>query len=456
MTHRLTGAHHIPLTDPQIGQYIQELTFSNPFEPDKDFQAFFRSPTHLIVPRAFTSKPKDAEVNVVDAQCNIEVAEGYALRDYQEQAVTEIVDYFGKLQYGQLLLTAQTGSGKSYALAGLLARLGKKTLILSHLTILNTQIYNELKGNLVNTSIGIINSSTEALPDIAITSYQALAASKDLLQRCADTYSVLCVDEGENAVTSSRLKVIFQLRHKYFIMLTATPTKELVQQTKAVEYVYGDKIVSMSQPEETKVHSNHLMVDYRSLVWNSPIQKNVYKTSLGKFMLRSRILPDMVRLASSFRDIPGCVWVVVDLSAVKVKLKELLEAEGITTEIIDASTSAKKRAEILLGISNGTVKCVLGSKPLSAGLSIKELLVGIRLLPSSSSEEELRQSTGRLNRFCEFKKTYTPLWVDFVCEGSLMYGAKLRYKLYQKSTLGAHFCKPEDAAVKAKSLVLGT
>lgn len=429
-----------------------KLTFPNPFD-EQEFHAFIEKSPYILVPRAFL-EPDVYELDVVDREASITLAEGYKLRDYQEQAVTEIYEYLKPREYGELLFTAACGAGKSFSLAGLLARMNKSTLILSHLTILNTQILNELSVNLSGTSIGIITSKTTVFPDIAIASYQALASSSSLLNICADRYSIVCLDEGENVVTVSRLRVLFHLKHKYLIFMTATPTKELVKLTKAVTYIYGDKVVTMSQPEDSKVHSNHLMVDYRNLSWYSPDNKNMYKTSLGRFILHSKILLDMVELANSFNDIPGCVWIVADLGTIKTKLKELLEAKGVTTRIIDSSTNAKSRAEILLGISNGSIKCVIGSKPLSAGLSVKELLIGIRLIPSSSSEEELRQSTGRLNRYCSFKDTYAPLWVDFVCSGSLEYGAKSRYKLYKQSTLGAYFCKPADLISTAFNLVV--
>jgi len=430
-----------------------DLEFPNPFD-ETIFCAYIETLQGLLVPRAYP-KALDCKLDVVDNPANIQLADGYALRDYQEPAVAEIARYFSERTYGQLLFTAVCGAGKSFSLAGLLARLNKKTLILSHLTILNTQILGELSANLKDTSIGIITAKTIDFPDIAIASYQALASSKSLLQKCAETYSILCLDEGENVVTTSRLRVIFHLRYKYLVFMTATPTKELVKMTKAVQYIYGDKVVTMSQPEDIKVHSNHLMIDYRHLTWKSPGNSNMYKTSLGKFLLKSPIIQDMVNLTASLRHLPGCVWIVIDLSIVKERCKQLLEAKGCTVAIIDSKTTTKKRAEILQDVTKGFYDVVIGSKPLSAGLSVKELLVGIRLLPSSSSEEELKQSSGRLNRFCEFKTKYIPLWIDYVVGGSLTYGARERYKLYQQSTLKAHFCKPQEAISVSQNLILG-
>jgi hypothetical protein len=65
-------------------------------------------------------------------------------------------------------------------------------------------------------------------------------------------------------------------------------------------------------------------------------------------------------------------------------------------------------------------------------------------MPNSSSEENLAQQKGRLARPIEFKKTQSPIWIDFRIPGSLEYGAKKRFGLYKASTLGVVMCKPED------------
>lgn len=449
---KITGALQVP-SNPKV---IQDLTFANPFEEHKEFRAYFEHNSQLIIPRAYPIDIDGFTEDLVDSPCNFQLAEGYALRDYQSEAVEEIVSYFLDKTYGQLLLTASCGSGKSYALAGILNALGKKTLVLSHLTILNNQIYGEITQSIIGNTIAIISSKTVDFPDVAIASYQALASSKDLLTKCANTYSILVLDEAENCVSAQRLRVILSLKFKYLIFMTATPSKELTKLTPAVKYIHGDKVVTMSQPEEAKVHSHHLMVDYRHLSWQSPTNKNMYKVQFGKFLLRSSIIQDIVNLVVHLKmveKIPGCIWVVADLSVVKLRCKELLEASGISVAIIDSSTSNKKRTSIINGITTGDISVVIGSKPLSAGLSIKELIVGIRLIPSSSSEEELAQSTGRLNRMCNFKTKYTPLWIDYVCSGSIEYGAKARYKLYQKSTLGANFCKASELCKNASILI---
>jgi superfamily II DNA or RNA helicase len=444
----ITGAKRIPLTHPKVSEITQDLTFTNPFEPDKDFKAYFTSSTEIIIPRAY---PLDGDyvVDVVDSQCTFKLASGYTLRDYQEKAVGEIIDYFNSSSlHGELLLSANTGSGKTFAMAGLLSKLMGRTIILSHLSMLSTQMFKEMSKNLKGANIKILdsNDTDKELPDIAICSFQLLDSNRELLLKLKDYYSIVIVDEAENCFTRSRLKTLFTLKPKFQIYLTATPTRELMRQTQGLNYLFGNKVIEMSAPEEHKIHSKHLFIDYRPMQWNSPQNSNLYKTSLGKFLLRSVILKDIAKACKELKDIGvnGTFWIVADLNVVQDKLYELIEAQGLTVRVIRGTTSSKKRDVILQEIHDKIVDVIIGSAPLSAGLSIPELSIGFRLLPNSSSDELLEQQKGRLNRHIHWKDQQHPLWVDFLISGNLEYGAKKRWGLYQQTTHGVSMCKPLD------------
>jgi hypothetical protein len=65
-------------------------------------------------------------------------------------------------------------------------------------------------------------------------------------------------------------------------------------------------------------------------------------------------------------------------------------------------------------------------------------------MPNSSSEELLRQQSGRLGRMADFKRMQIPIWFDFMISGSLEYGAKKRLGIYRASTLGVQIQKIEE------------
>lgn len=432
---------------------VNNLTFYNPFEPEQVFKAYFNQGSDIIIPRGYPLDTTGAEISVVSAPANITVADGYALRDYQEPAINALISYVKSLEYGQCLLSAGTGSGKSYSLAKVLSQLGLKTLVLSHLTMLGSQIESELSSNLKDCSIKQLTAKSlnEPLADINIASFQLLQ-NIELCQYVAQHIGLVVVDEMENSVTRSRLKVLFLLKPKYFIYLTATPTRDLMKQTKAVEYLYGGKIFYMNPPEESRIHSKHVMLDYRHLHWQSPDSKQMYKTSLGAFLDRSGITQDVVALCKYLKQTKfrGTIWLVVDRTKLQTKLKADLEKVGLSAEIINGSTNTKNRNRILAMVCEEELDVLLGSAPLSAGISLPNLSAGIRLMPNSSSEELLEQMRGRLNRSAPFKQEQAPIWFDFAISGSLEYGAKKRFKIYKGSTLGVEFTKLKDFIKETK------
>lgn len=432
----------------------RDLEFINPFD-GTIFEAYIETDKGLLVPRAYP-KALGLPLGTVDNPANITLGKGYKLRDYQEPAVEDIVRYFSERVHGQCLLNAATGSGKTYSMAGVLASIKRTTLILSHLTMLGDQMAKELNQNLI-ASIGVLSAKSLKLPlpDIGICSFKLLE-NPELLAYVASFYSFVVVDECENAMTPTRLKVIFTLSPKYQLYLTATPSKELVKQTKAVGYLYDTTFI-MEQPEESKVHSQHLMVDFRHLTWNSPDNQMMYKTSQGKFFTHSEILPWVVQVCADIKanGLLGTIWIVVDLNKLQDQLEKRLVKNGLSVGIIRGDTKKKEREGILEAIANRELDVLIGSAPLSAGLSIPELSVGIRLMPNSSSEELLTQQKGRLGRFCDFKKHQIPIWIDIVVSGSLLRGARARYKLYQQSTLKAHFCKPGEVQSMVRKLMGG-
>lgn len=420
-----------------------KLTFPNPFD-EQEFHAFTEKPPYILVPRAFI-EPDVYELDVVDNSAEIVLKDGYSLRDYQEPIVEGILKYFTSRTYGQCLLQADTGSGKSFSLSAVLAGIGRTTLILSHLTMLGDQIKKEMEANL-DASIGVITAKSfgEPLPDIGICSFKLLE-NTELLLWVAKFYSFVVVDEMENCMTPTRLNVLFTLRPVYQLYLTATPSKELVQQTKAVQYMY-DEVFLMKQPEETKVHSKHLMVDFSHLRWESPQNPMMYKTSLGRFFTHSEILPWIVKLCHDLKaqGLLGTIWIVADLNKLQDQLEKRLVKQGLTVGIIRGDTRKKQRDLILGQIADRQLDVLVGSAPLSAGVSIPELSVGIRVMPNSSSEELLEQQKGRLGRRCDFKSWQTPAWIDLRITGSLEYGAKKRFRLYKEATLGVKMVKPME------------
>ena len=422
-----------------LGDYLDtlraDLTFPNPFNFEEVALGYQEDEEFIKVPRGLPLNNYGISLNTfiddtINSESDFSTTEGFSLRDYQEVAEREILELLedSKVYNKNILLTAPTGSGKTVLLASVLAKLKQRVLFLSHLSMLSEQVLKELSEN-TTASVGILTGKTEELFDINIATFQLLNVNQGLLSKIADTVSVVVVDETENVASPTRLAVLFSLKAKTHIYVSATPSRELVKRTGIIEALVTHK-VSMSP--SSQVDLKYLMLDYRHLSWQSPDNQMFYKSSLFSFLKTSKILDDTVSLVESLSDYQGTIWIIASLDKIHKYLTDKLESKGIICKSIQGLTGKRERSKILDEISNGKLKVIISSAPMSAGISIPELSAAIRLEPHSSSDEVLEQQIGRLKRYTKFKDTQSPLWVDFAISGSLEYKGKQRFKLYQQ------------------------
>lgn len=310
----------------------------------------------------------------------------------------------------------------SYMLGSVIVEVGQRVLVLAHLSMLIDQMYEELTNNL-NADIRILGKNQKDFGDINLCTFQFLMANQDILEQLKDAIGFVVVDECENIATPSRLGVYWGLTPKYSLLMSATPTRELTGRTPVVKYLY-DKTVEMVP--DTEVAIRYVMLNFSDLSWLAPMNTNMYKSSLVKFLMSSGITEAVIELTKELIETyEGCVWIIAE----SLKLQDYI-AKRIDCEIINGKTSAKNRKRILASVKDGTTRVLVGSAPFSAGLSIQNLAFAFRLQPHSSSPELLDQQIGRLKRYAKFKDTQIPIWFDFAIRGSLEYASKLRYKAY--------------------------
>lgn len=410
----------------------ETLTFYNPFEPTEVFLGYVEKDGLVKFPRA-SIKNLDSEFSktidkTVSSVSNFKTKPGFALKDYQEVAEQEILEYISKTKNVEalnILLSAATGSGKTYMLSSVLSKLGQKVLFLSHLSMLSDQVALELKAN-TTASISILNRGTVELSDINIATFQLLNNNPELLNVIANEVSVLVVDETENMASASRIAVLFQLRVKVAIFVSATPTKELVKRTKLIESFITHKVTMESEG----IPIIYAMLDYRAKTWDAPYDKMQYRSSLFTFLKTEKILDDVIDLTKLLVSYEGTVWIIASLDKLHRYLEAKFDKLKIPCRSIQGATSKKLRNEVLSGIERGEIKVIISSAPISAGISIPQISAGIRLEPHSSSDELLVQQEGRLKRNCNFKTYQKPIWFDMAINGSLAFKGKQRFTMY--------------------------
>lgn len=437
------------ITVPRNTQLQKHLTYPNPFEPEEEFCGFLDNGDGTItVPRG-TIKSLPTKVNVVSSPISIGIDSSFKLRDYQEKPVANIVSLLTG-DYSECLLTAKTGSGKSFSLGFVIKEVGERTLILAHLSMLTTQMFDELSANL-DADVRILDKSNQELGDINITTFQYLHSNPDFLETIAQHIGLVVVDEAENMLSSSRMAVWYRLKPKYQLLMTATPSRDLVGRTPMIlELVQKSKHVLM-EPIDQIIPQN-IMFDYRHLRFIAPTNKMLYKGALTRFFMQSEIVTDTIDLIKELINYHGCVWIIVDSLKLQDHIMELLAKQGINSEVIRGATSAKERKRILQDISEKKCRVILGSAPLSAGISIPEFAFAFRLMPHSSSHELLTQQKGRLKRSADFKSFQRPLWMDYAIEGSLAWAGKRRFKFYKEQD-DFIFGKLQDIKSKLKEII---
>lgn len=418
--------------DEELSDIKSLLTSYNPFDPDSVFYGFIVTDDFVLFPRGITASNqklfKDYKDITVSSSCDFETKPNFKLRDYQEIAEEDILEYIDNTSDTRMLnilLTASTGSGKTYMLSSVLSKLKQKVLFLSHLSMLSEQVTEELKMN-TTASVEIISNATVEFPDISVATFQLLNMNPELLERVANSISIVVIDETENVVSATRLAVLFKLKAKIAIFVSATPTRELMKRTGIINSLVNHQV---SMDSET-IPIAYAMIDFRHLVWTSPMMKEHYKRDLWKFLKDTRIIDDVVALTTELVNYEGTVWIIASLGKIHTYLENKFTKLGIPCKSIQGVTSKAARYKILSGITEGTVKVVIASAPISAGISIPQISSAIRLEPHSSSDELLVQQEGRLKRTCEFKETQIPIWFDIAVSGSLAGKGKQRFKRY--------------------------
>lgn len=104
------------------------------------------------------------------------------LRDYQNDAVNTLVNKT------RGLLMAGTGAGKSIVIAGVLAKLGVRSLVIVPSTVLLHQTASDLE-RVLGVSVGTVGDGERNIKNITVSTFQSLTESDDTKKRKFDTDS---------------------------------------------------------------------------------------------------------------------------------------------------------------------------------------------------------------------------------------------------------------------------
>lgn len=343
------------------------------------------------------------------------------------------------------------GAGKTQTALELVARLGKRTLWLTHTYELLKQSLERAKScfDMDNSNYGMI---TNGKIDVgkAITFATVQTMSNMDLEPYKDYWDCIIVDECHKAVgTPKKLMMFYKIvsslnaYHKYG--LTATPKRNDGLE-KCMFALLGDKLCEIS---DTAVSQNTVPIR----VWQ--VQSTIYQPNMDYIapldgtIDYARFMDDLCSNQERNKDIAQivnqmnamgktCLVLSDRVAHLEILRKEV--GEDYTMQIYATTGSKKGRAErkeCIEGLKNKTVRCLFATYPLAKeGLDIPTLDCVVFATPKKDNISVI-QSCGRVGRKTEGK---TEGWVvDYVDESFSMLSkwGRIRKRFYKSKK---YFC----------------
>jgi superfamily II DNA or RNA helicase len=338
----------------------------------------------------------------------IELCENFKLKEHQILPMNTINENFNKVC--DQLLEGETGYGKTYCLPYTLAHLQQKTLVLVDRTLLAEQMFKEISTN-CNADVQIIGKKTETIADVNIGTVQFFMKNPEVLRKMSENIGLVVLDECHICGAEKIKTVVQNLKAKYRLGLSATPTRS-DGLTEILTDVFGNtKVIAEAsgnlKPYVVRIKNTDLVFNVSSMA--------KYKKDMSKFLqqatLTKRVLITLKKALSTNRQ----VLIATDIVEVQEHYCNILNKIGVPAAIVNAKTPAAERQKILADFDSGFVKVLVSFAVLEKGISIPRLDTLIHL-SGATSKEKLAQLLGRLRRADDRKQH--PMFIDFQFSGN--------------------------------------
>lgn len=350
------------------------------------------------------------------------------LFDYQEEVCKKAV----LRKNGIIVMPA--GSGKTQTALEIIAKLGLKTLWITHTIDLLNQSYDRAKSNFEDVSLGkIVNGKINIGTHITFATVQTLKSID--LQEYTDTWDCIIVDEchrvcGTPAKAGMFYKVISKLVARFKYGLTATPYRNIKGTERAMFCLLGKTIIELEKDvigDRTipatiiKVKTNFSEIPDECQETDGTIKYAQLTTSLAKNEDRNDIILTILNKCKN-----NYTLVLTDRISQMKYLKNKLGYGNI----IDGKTKKDVREKAIQDVREGKEKVLFATYGLAKeGLDIPRL---DRLILASPHRDKatIIQSVGRIERKFENKKS--PICYDLVDDLQYFQGMYKSRKSYYK------------------------
>ena len=318
----------------------------------------------------------------------------FPLRSGQQAVFDEVDD--------TCFINALVGWGKTFTALHIARKLGQKTLIVCHNTMLRDQWCEEVE-KLFGMPVGCIGSGEFDIDhSIVVGNIQTLTK---IVPKIAKEFGTVILDEAHHCPASTFTNFIDGMYARYKIGLSGTMSRKDGKHILFKDF-FGTKLIQPAQ-EGTLVPRVQVIKTGIALAQGEPWVKKM------NLLLYDPDYQQFIASAAKIQMDKGhCVLVIADRVEFLQRVGELI---GESCVCITGGTTYEERQELKRQVEDGEKSCVVGSRQIfSEGISINILSCVILAAPIAN-DALLEQIVGRVMRQHENK--LQPLVVDMNFSG---------------------------------------
>lgn len=300
-------------------------------------------------------------------------------------------------------INAMVGWGKTFTALHLARKLGQKTLVITHTTMLRDQWVKEAT-ELYGFTPGIIGAGVCDIEDHFLVIGNVQSVTKHSLALSKE-FGTIIMDEAHHSPASTFTEIIDTSYAKYRIALSGTMIRKDGKHVLFPDY-FGNTV--FKPPQSNTLNPTVKLIKTGMALtpganWATKINNLLYDPDYQEYV---------AILAAKYIGLGHKVLVIADRVEFLENVQKLL---GETCVLVTGATSYEEREKLKDQINSGEKAGVVGSRSIfSEGISVNALSCVILATPISN-ESLLEQIIGRIMR--EFEGKLCPLVVDLQFSG---------------------------------------
>jgi len=417
------------LTPEQLTKIKKELTVSPIVCPGygvddpEPFELYRENDDKIYLPKhygfKYLGKPnKNTLFNGNTINCNF----SGSLREYQQTVMDAYHTHLDKYQGG--IISVGAGRGKTVMAISEIARLGLKTLILVHNTVLLNQWRERIEQYLPDARIGIIQGKKINVTnkDVVIAMIQSLSNPKkdtEYPKEVFEEFGFLIVDECHHMGAKMFSRCLMKTMFRYCLGLSATPDRN-DGLTKVFKYFLGDicyndtaiqktdeeKLLDHIPDAEVNVYTFvHEHKDYNTVIlnWQKKPNTTVMETNIANFEPRTKfiisIIPNLIKQGRKILILTSRRDHIADI-LLKLEAQSIATCGPYVGGMKESALEETKQQQILVATYSMAEE----------GFDCQSLNTLIMATP----KKNLEQCAGRILRQKKNERTHTPLIIDIL------------------------------------------